>query len=76
MLGDESCEENRESSKKLAKNKKNREWMRAKRADPDFRCAERAKDKKAKAKKREAAAAVSNDSFVEGLAGAVVRPCC
>jgi hypothetical protein len=46
MLGDESCEENRESSKKLAKNKKNREWMRAKRADPDFRRVERAKEKK------------------------------
>jgi hypothetical protein len=49
--------------------------MRAKRADPDFRRVERAKDKKAKAKKREAAAAVSNDSFVGGLAGAVVLLC-
>jgi hypothetical protein len=70
--GDSDPEEN---SKKLAKNTKNREWMRAKRADPDFRRVERAKDKKAKAKKREAAAAVSNDSFVGGLARAVVLLC-
>jgi hypothetical protein len=70
--GDSDPEEN---SKKLAKNTQDRDRMRAKRADPDFRRVERAKEKKAKAKKREAAAAVSNDSFVGGLAGAVVLLC-